>query len=531
MDKRQKWLQMRTYSLETMNIARRALDEICMGVDVLDAIRHNPLPQGGYLGKHALIKAYQELVEGGEWAEDAALLAKVRLKPVRTLSGVSTVTVLTKPYPCPYHCVFCPQEENMPKSYIQEEPGAKRAFENNFDPYAQVRTRLKALDSVGHPTDKVELLILGGTWSAYPKIYQEWFIRRCFDALNSDKPAVTLEEAHHVNISAAHRNVGLAIETRPDEINSSELAWLRYLGVTKVQMGAQSLDDVILTINQRGHSVAKTHEAVALLRAAGFKIVLHWMPNLLGSTPEMDRADFVRLWQDLCPDELKIYPTQLLKSAPLYPLWQQGLFHPYSTETLVELIAHVKTTIPRYCRVNRVIRDIPSPYVVEGNKRTSLRLDIQERMKQLGTRCDCVRCREVKGESVVLDDLKVEEINYSAGGAEEHFLSFVTKEDKLAGFLRISLPSQQSPFTGLNDLQDAAIIREVHVYGQSLAVGEEKSGAAQHIGLGGRLIRRAMEIAREKGYARLAVISAIGTRLYYQRHGFEMGETYQVCTL
>jgi len=273
----------------------------------------------------------------------------------------------------------------MPKSYLPDEPGAMRGVEFKFDPYAQVRSRLTQLENLGHPTDKIELLILGGTWSSYRRDYQEWFVARCFDALNGTEGAglspeewqgVNFEAIHTLNESAPHRNVGLVIETRPDEITPDELCWLRHLGVTKVQLGAQSLDDHILEINQRGHDVAATHRAVSLLRAAGFKVVLHWMPNLLGATLESDRADFAKLWTGLCPDELKIYPNQLLASAELYEYWQRGEFHPYSTPELIDLIVRIKPTIPRYCRVNRVIRDIPSTHVVEGNRRTSLRQDI-----------------------------------------------------------------------------------------------------------------------------------------------------------
>jgi elongator complex protein 3 len=320
--------------------------------------------------------------------------------------------------------------------------------------------------------------------------------------------------------------VGLVIETRPDHVNPSELAWLRSLGVTKVQMGAQSLDDHILDINQRGHTVEETHQAVALLRAAGFKIVLHWMPNLLGATLESDRLDFIRLWQDLCPDEIKIYPTQLLENAELYSYWLRGEYVPYSTEDLIALLADIKTTIPSYCRVNRVIRDIPSTHVVEGNKRTSLRQDAQAEMQRRGTRCRCIRCREVGSRRVNLEELALVEEVYPAGGAKEHFISFVTPEDKLAGFLRLSLPRKGVSPTAMAELDEAAIIREVHVYGQSLEVGTDQPGAAQHAGLGTRLLRRAEEIAKEHGYARLAVISAVGTRHYYLNRGFERGPLY-----
>lgn len=524
------WSKVRQPSSEKLALARRVLEEVRAGRQVIEAIRRNPFPEGGYLSKSMLVAAYRQLVHSGEWEMDSDFLARIRMKPVRTLSGVTTVTVLTKPYPCPGKCVFCPTDVRMPKSYLPDEPGAMRALQHQFDPYEQVAARLEALEAVGHPTEKVELLILGGTWSAYRRDYQEWFIRRCFDALNGFE-ATSLEEAHRLNETAIHRNVGLVIETRPDHVDLRELTWLRQLGVTKVQLGAQSLDDHILELNQRGHTVEETHKAVALLRAAGFKIVLHWMPNLLGATLESDRQDFARLWDNLCPDEIKIYPTQLLANAELYEYWRRGEYRPYTTEELVDLLADLKATIPRYCRVNRVVRDIPSTHVVEGNKRTSLRQDVQKEMQRRGARCQCVRCREVRNQRVELDRLQPEEIVYLAGGAEEHFLSFITPDDRIAGFLRLSLPGANSPRTGMGDLDGAAIIREVHVYGQSLPVGEEQGGAAQHIGLGTRLLLWAEQIAHQRGFGRIAVIAAVGTRHYYLRRGFRRGEFYLVKTL
>jgi elongator complex protein 3 len=474
-----------------------------------------------------LVDAYYRLTESGAFVAEDSFLARIRMKPIRTLSGVTTVTVLTKPYPCPGKCIFCPTDVRMPKSYLPDEPGAARALQHDFDPYDQVAARLEALEAVGHPTDKIELLILGGTWSSYRGDYQEWFVRRCFDALNG-KDSDTLAEAHQRNETAIHRNVGLVIETRPDHVDTAELAWLRSLGVTKIQMGAQSMDDRILDLNQRGHMVADTRHAVALVRAAGFKIVLHWMPNLLGATLDSDRQDFSRLWEDLCPDEIKIYPTQLLENADLYAYWQRGEYQPYSTQELIHLLADVKVSIPSYCRVNRVIRDIPSTHVVEGNKRTSLRQDVQEEMSRRGTRCRCIRCREVSGGEVRPEQLRFEEVLYPAGGAMEHFLSYVTPEGRLAAFLRLSLPQVDSPDVCLTDLEGAAIIREVHVYGQSIEVGKGQRGAAQHIGLGTRLINRAEQIAQDQGYSSLAVISAVGTRRYYLNRGFERGELYLV---
>jgi elongator complex protein 3 len=372
---RQAWLKARQYTPETLALAAQVLEEVRRGASLSKAVRRYPLPGGGYLAKHTLVAAYRDLVSAGQLKEDPRLLERIRMKPVRTLSGVTTVTVLTKPYPCPGKCIFCPTDVRMPKSYLPDEPGARRALDHDYDPFDQVAARIAALHSVGHPTDKVELLILGGTWSAYRRDYQEWFIRRCFDAMNG-RAAETLEQAHAWNETAEHRNVGLVVETRPDHVDPEELRWLRRLGVTKVQMGAQSLDDRILALNQRGHTLAETRRATALLRQFGFKIVLHWMPNLLGATLESDRVDFARLWDGLCPDEIKIYPTQLLANADLYANWLKGEYQPYTTQELVDLIAEIKPTIPRYCRVNRVIRDIPSTNVVEGNKRTSLRQDV-----------------------------------------------------------------------------------------------------------------------------------------------------------
>lgn len=519
------WRKKRKYTPEMLSLAEHILGEVRSGYDVEEAIRRNPQPGGGHLGKHVLVAAYHNLTQSGNWSPDPDLLSQIRKKPVRTLSGVATVTVLTKPYPCPGECIFCPTEARMPKSYLIGEPGAMRGLQHDFDPYEQVRSRITGLTAVGHPTDKIELLVLGGTWSSYRRDYQEWFIQRCLDAMNG-RDSDSLEVAQQINETARHRNVGLVIETRPDLVSLEELEWLRRLGITKVQMGAQSLIEEILILNKRGHTVTETIQAVSLLRAAGFKIVLHWMPNLMGASLESDREDFSHLWVDLCPDEIKIYPTQLLENAELYEYWKRGEYEPYTTSELTELIADLKPSIPRYCRVNRVIRDIPSTLVVEGNKRTSLRQDVQKELRNRAERCQCIRCREVRGEGVDFSSLKLNNLVYQAGRAQEHFLTYDTPEDMLAAFLRLSLPQKGSPQLGMSDLDGAAIIREVHVYGQSLPVGAESVGAAQHIGLGSDLIDQAINISREKGYERIAVISAIGTRKYYEERGFQRGQLY-----
>ena len=526
----EEWKASRRDSPEDIVEAKKMLIQIRDGADVFKTIRKNPLPNRGNISKYTLVLAYHQMVEAGELSEDPALLAKIRMKPSRTLSGVTTVTVLTAPWPCPGNCIFCPTDERMPKSYLPDEPGAARAFQNHFDPYLQVSSRITAYEAVGHPTDKIELLILGGSWTAYPWNYQQQFIQRCFDAMN-ECGSDSLEQAQKINETASHRNVGLVIETRPDLLDAETLRKLRVLGVTKLQLGIQSMNDDILKRNRRSLTMKEALERVALARAAGFKIVLHWMPNLLGATPESDREDFRHFWQTpeegygYCPDELKIYPTQLLRGTDLYHEWELGNYEPYDMETLVQLLADIKPTIRPYCRVNRVIRDIPSHHVAAGNTRSSLRMDVQEAMKANGTACHCIRCREIRGQQVQPEELSLNDFRYHAANADEHFLQYVTDDDHLAGYLRLSLPDD--PLNGpIDELHGCAIIREVHIYGQSLPVGAEQSGAAQHIGLGSRLIEEACAISATRGFKRIAVIAAIGTRQYYESRGFYRGNYY-----
>ncbi len=477
-------------------------------------------------GKSVLIQAYRALVRMGRLPDEREMMRRLQLKPVRTISGVAPVTVLTKPYPCPGQCIFCPDDVRMPKSYLPDEPGAMRAAMNQFDPYLQTANRIKAFETIGHSAAKVELLILGGTWSVYPKKYQEWFVKRCLDAMNG-VDARGLEEAQRLNERSDHRNVGMVVETRPDWITPKEVERLRWLGVTKVQLGAQSLNDEILRMNKRGHDVEATRRAVRLLRLGGFKIVLHWMPNLYGATPQSDLEDFKRLWDDpaLRPDELKIYPTALLAGTELYELWEQGLYHPYEDDVLVDLMIQLKLLIPRYCRLNRLMRDIPSTDIAAGYKHTNLRQIVQREMKKRGLRCQCIRCREVRGQSVEPDSLRLEVIPYETDVTREYFLSYVTPDDHLAGFLRLSVPNDPDA-SPVDELHGSAVIREVHVYGPALGIGSDSRGEAQHIGIGTRLIAVAKGITRRNGYRRVSVISAIGTREYYRGRGFRLDRLY-----
>jgi elongator complex protein 3 len=494
-----------------------------------------------FFSKHELLWAYRELCEQGRLSFKRETLRRLQIKPTRTVSGVAPVTVMTKPFPCPGQCVFCPNDVRMPKSYLPDEPGAMRAAFHQFDPFQQTAARIRALESIGHTTDKVELLILGGTWSTYPADYQEWFLGRCLDAMNQ-REAPSLQQAQTWNETARHRNVGLVIETRPDWVTPDEIIRLRRLGVTKVQLGVQSLDNTILAANQRGHTVEQTRCATRLLRLAGFKIAVHWMPNLLGATPAGDRVDFLRLWSDrsLRPDELKIYPCALLPNTRLYEYWQLGTYIPYDEETLIRLVADCKTAIPPYCRVNRITRDIPSPNIVAGNKKANLRQIVQASMKDQGRSCQCIRCREVRRESVDSANLQWNALIYPTDVTREFFLSALTRSERLAGFLRLSLPKRGSRVQLASDKRRAgvfdeigncAMIREVHVYGPALAVGSVSDGDAQHAGIGRQLIERAKQIARSEGYRRLAVIAATGTRDYYRPLGFELGELYMSADL
>lgn len=484
-----------------------------------------------WLSKSQVISAYEDLCDLDLMEYGPEVVTALQKKPTRSQAGVTVVTVLTKPYPCPGKCIFCPTDVRMPKSYLHDEPGAMRAERHAFDPYAQTLARIEALENIGHPADKIELLILGGTWSSYPRTYQKWFVKRCLDAMNGME-SETLEEAQTRNAHGRRRNVGLVVETRPDHVDADELRWFRTLGVTKVQIGVQSLDDRILALNKRGETVQDVRNAVRLLRLAGFKIHVHWMPNLLGATPESDVRDFGRLWSDpaLRPDELKIYPCMLLPNAELYEYWQRGEYRPYDDEEILELLVACKVQVPRYVRINRIIRDIPTTNVVAGISKANLRQLAQQRMQERGLTCRCIRCREIRRETVRSEQLELRVDTYETEATTEHFLSFERDDRRIAGFLRLSHPhrDEDHPFP---QLTGQAMIREVHVYGPAVPIGEDSQGEAQHIGLGTQLVEAAKEMSREAGYERIAVISAIGTRAYYAGHDFELDDLYMTAAL
>lgn len=494
-------------------------------------VKHVHGADGNSAPQTLVVEAYKELTAQGVIPFERELFERLRQKPTRTISGVAPVAVLTGPYPCPADCIFCPDAKGVPRSYLPDEPAVQRAMRERFDPFKSVKVRMDTLASMGHPTDKIELLIIGATWSAYPKKYQEWYVRRCLDAMNGGDPAKTLQEAQLRNGTAAHRNVGMVIETRPDYVDMAEVRRLRWLGMTKIQLGAQSTDDEILKLNRRDHTIEDTRRAVRLLRLAGFKLHLHWMPNLYGATPEGDVHDYENLWTDtaLRPDELKIYPCMLIEGTELYRLWQKGKYRPYTDEELVKTLAQAKRFTPPYCRINRVIRDIPAQYIAAGSTQSNLRVVVQSEMKRRGWQCQCIRCSEVRNERVDRATLEMQDYRYETDATTEHFLQYLTPNGKLAGFLRLSLPHADVPSDEiLPELRGNAMVRELHIFGPAIELGTNDAGKAQHSGLGRRLAERAIEIAREAGFKRLAVISALGTREYYRKLGFELEDLYML---
>jgi len=487
-----------------------------------------------------MLALYREMVETGEQENSPEVEQVLRKIKTRSNSGVAVVSVLTKPYPCPGRCVYCPTEENMPKSYLSMEPAAARALANDFDPYTQVINRLRALEANGHPTDKIEMIVIGGTWSFYHPVYQEEFIAECFRACNNfgakeviSKGHKTLEELQGINEAARCRMIGLSIETRPDYITSYELSRLRKLGVTKVEIGVQHLDNDILRLTKRDMTSEQVAQATEKLRNAGFKVVYHMMPNLPGSDIEKDIAMFRELFsgKDFQPDMLKIYPCMVLKKSELYDTWKEGGFTPYTDDELMEVLSSVKKDIPMYVRIIRVVRDIPATYIQAGSKISNMRQWLLNDQKKNNWRCKCVRCREIRNDVFDPQDFSFIKTEYETTTGRELFLSYENEKDnKLAAFLRLRLPKEVgSDFykEELSALKDSAIIRELHTYGQLKHINE-KGDQSQHIGLGGSLMNEAEKIAKKAGYKKVAIISGIGVRGYYKKLGYKLEGSYMV---
>ncbi len=461
-------------------------------------------------------------------------------KITRTISGVTPVAVMTRPLQCPGNCVYCPTFPETPRSYTPRSPAVLRARGCDFDAGEQVKLRLRILTGMGHPTDKIELIVMGGTFLAYPEDYQYMFIKGCYDALNGVESA-TLAEAKQINEKAVHRCTGLCIETRPDWCKQEQIDRMLDFGATRVELGVQTLDDEIYRLVRRGHTVEDVVKATRLLREHAFKVHYHWMPGLPGSTPEKDLSLSEQLFNDerFRPDGLKIYPTMVVEGTELEQWFREGRYHPYPDETMTALVAGIKAIVPPYVRISRVLRDIPSQFIVGGLKE-SMRDVVKQRMKQLGTECRCIRCREyghrVRTGSRPGQPLLVRK-DYEASAGKEIFLSFEDAEETLFGLLRLRI--QTKPLAGLGQPagSPAALIRELHIYGPELPLKEhpptEGPAVAQHKGLGKALLAEAERIAREEFQAtQIAVLSGVGAREYYRTEsGYSLQADYMVKAL
>lgn len=490
-----------------------------------------------------LLRAYHELLADKSIKPNAALEAALKTRPVRSLSGIVNVSVLTKPYPCPGACLYCPTEAGIPKSYLSGEPAVERARKLDYDPYRQVRQRLEMLESEGHSTDKIELRVIGGTWSFYPKIYQKNFIKKCFDACNDAEKkkkifSKDIAASQKKNEKARHRIVRLSVETRPDFMDGKEIKRLRIYGVTKVELGVQSIYDDVLRLNNRGHLIGAVIEATKLLKDAGFKVSYQMMLNLPGSSPERDVAMFKELFSnpDFQPDSLKVYPCALVKEAPLYQWYLDKKYRPYGEAELIDIIVNIKKIIPPYVRIERIIRDISSQTIVEGPAKISnLRQIIERKLKAENARCQCIRCREIKSDYNPKEKVYLVRRDYPASEGKEIFLSFENKnQEKIFSLLRLRIPSFEGNGKGkpvFKVLENAGLIREMHTYGILTPINGKKL-AAQHKGLGEKLIKAAEKITKKEfGLKKLAAISSVGAREYFRKSGFKLEELYMIKNL
>lgn len=508
-------------------------------------------------GNRELLQAYQKLLKNKRIKRDLSIEKFLRKADIRTLSGIAVVTSLVKPYACPGKCVYCPTEVRMPKSYLSSEPAAARALRLKFNPYEQMQKRITMLKQNGHPTDKIEYIIKGGTWNAYPLKYQYWFIWQSFLAcnelsrsksykkniteLNQNSPLEDLQLALRIeqkkNEKSKHRIIGLTLETRPDAISAKTIYHMREQGCTRIELGLQAPDDAILKLVKRGHTVQQFRDAMFLLRQAGFKVDLHFMPDLPGTTAEHDVEMYKLLFTDpgLCPDMVKIYPNTVIPSSELQTWYEQGKYKPYSDKELFEALLQMKMATPRYCRISRLIRDIPANEITAGNMITNLREELVKEMTKRGQKCVCLRCREISRQikNIPQDtEIKLFTETYNTIGGTEYFLTFEDSERKAVfAFLRLRIPEKTDTselYETMPEIKNCAFIRELHTYGQLVAIGKTDTEASQHKGIGKKLLKEAEKIAKQHGFHKLAVISGVGVRDYYRKNGYGKIGTYMI---
>ena len=463
------------------------------------------------------------------------MLKKIK-KPVRSISGISVVAVMTRPYPCPHgRCIYCPGgvSSNTPQSYVDKSPVVLRAVRYNYDPYYQTRARLLQYIKMGHRPSKIEVIIMGGTFPAMPLDYQEWFVTQILEAMNrfpKDKPKrwIYLEDAQRRNEKAKIRCVGLTIETRPDWAKERHVDRFLVLGATRIEIGVQSVYDDVLKIVRRGHAVKDSVESTRILKDAGYKVVYHIMPGLPGSDYKRDLDMFRTLFKDprFRPDMLKIYPTLVIPGTPLYVMWKKGEYKALSDEETIKLLLEIMKYIPSYVRIMRIQRDIPVQYVAAGPKIGNLRQVLFNIMKKKKIKCNEIRCREIghyilrHRESPKKMEVKLKRLTYEASNGIEVFLSFEDiRNDLIIGFLRLRIPSEYAHRWEVDS--KTAIIRELHIYGPEVPIGAVDESGWQHKGYGTKLLREAEKIALEKYDRRkILIISGIGVRDYYRKKGY-----------
>jgi elongator complex protein 3 len=437
-------------------------------------------------------------------------------KPTKTISGVAPLAVMLPPRKCSHGaCLYCPSL-NAPQSYTPESPAVLRARSCDYDPYKQVKARLKALKGMGHPTDKIELIVMGGTFLSFPEKFQFEFIKRCYDAMNNRK-AKDLSSAKKINETAKHRCTALCIETRPDVCTDKHIKDILEFGATRVELGVQAIDNEIYKKVNRGHTVKDVIEATKRLKQAGFKIGYHLMPGIPGSNPKKDLQMFKKVFSsaNFKPDQIKIYPCQVLKGSGIENLYYGGEYVPYTKDQTAEIIIQMLKLTPEYCRIMRVMREIPPYYLVCGIKNIDLRKDIEEEIRKRKIKIKEIRFREIgfalRDGRKVDPEIKIRKLKYSASGGKEIFLEAVNKDNILFGLLRLRLEKDKS-----------AMIRELHVYGPALKLGEQANSEWQHKGLGKELMKEAEKVARKGKYKLLRVISGVGVREYYKNLGYKL---------
>lgn len=470
------------------------------------------------------------------FSDDENIYSLLRKKPMRTISGVAIVAVMTSPETCPHgRCIPCPggPENNTPQSYTGYEPAAMRGALNNFDPHLQIKSRTNQLKAIGHPTDKVDLILMGGTFTSRLPEYQEWFVKRCYDALNKEE-SPTLELAKKKNENAPLRCIGLTIETRPDWFRLQHVDNVLDLGATRVELGVQSVYDDILYNMERGHTVVDTIYATRIAKDSGLKVCYHIMPGLPDSDEKKDFKAFHALFEDsrFKPDMIKIYPTLVIKGTKLYDMWKSGDYKSLNTEKASKLIAHMKEHIPEWVRIQRIQRDVPAPVIISGVKKSNLRQFVRKELNDHGKTCRCVRCREIGHKSLEkkIDfnalDIVFTRRHYKACDGIEVFLSLEDKtQDVIVGYLR--LRDVVLPHRYELKREPCMIIRELKVLGRELSIGKRTNEALQHRGYGKELVEEAERICSEEfNKKRLFVLSGVGVKEYYRKLGFSDDGVY-----